>query len=145
MANELSTRNTFICLEGNELSRRFISSGSEFESKIGYSRAVIDGEYVFVSGTTGYDYEAMSISSNPVEQAEQCFKNIESALIQAGSDLDNIVRIHYIFPNKLDFEPCWPVFRKYLANAKPAATMFIAGLLEDAMKLEIEVTAKLRS
>lgn len=127
------------------MSRRFISSGSEFESKIGYSRAVIDGEYVFVSGTTGYDYEAMSISSNPVEQAEQCFKNIESALIQAGSDLDNIVRIHYIFPNRLDFEPCWPVFRKYLANAKPAATMFIAGLLEDAMKLEIEVTAKLRS
>ena len=124
------------------MSRKHISSGSEFESKIGYSRAVVDGDYVFVSGTTGYDYETMSISSDPVEQADQCFKNIEKALIQAGSSIDNIVRVHYIYPNKLDFEPCWPVFKKYLINAKPAATMFIAGLLDDAMKLEIEVTAR---
>jgi enamine deaminase RidA (YjgF/YER057c/UK114 family) len=125
------------------MSRKFISSGSEFELKIGYSRAVVDGSYVFVSGTTGYDYSNMSISSDPVEQAIQCFKNIEKALTQAGSTLDNIVRINYIYPNKLDFEPCWPVFRKYLSNAKPAATMIIAGLLDDAMKLEIEVTASL--
>ena len=124
------------------MNRKHISSGSEFESKIGYSRAVVDGDYVFVSGTTGYDYETMSISSDPVEQADQCFKNIEKALIQAGSSIDNIVRVHYIYPNKLDFEPCWPVFKKYLINAKPAATMFIAGLLDDAMKLEIEVTAR---
>ena len=124
------------------MSRKHISSGSEFESKIGYSRAVVDGDYVFVSGTTGYDYETMSISNDPVEQADQCFKNIEKALIQAGSSIDNIVRVHYIYPNKLDFEPCWPVFKKYLINAKPAATMFIAGLLDDAMKLEIEVTAR---
>ncbi|EGG93272.1 hypothetical protein IMCC1989_1412 [gamma proteobacterium IMCC1989] len=127
------------------MSRKHISSGSEFESKIGYSRAVVDGDYVFVSGTTGYDYETMSISDNPVEQADQCFKNIEQALLQAGSSLDNIVRIHYIYPNKLDFEPCWPVFKMYLSNAKPAATMFVAGLLDDAMKLEIEVTARLKS
>ncbi len=128
-----------------KLSRKYISSGSEFESKIGYSRAVVDGNYVFLSGTTGYNYETMSISSDPVEQAEQCFKNIENALIQAGSSIDDIVRVHYIYPNKLDFEPCWPVFKKYLVNAKPAATMFVAGLMDDAMKLEIEVTAKLNT
>ncbi len=128
-----------------KLSRKYISSGSEFESKIGYSRAVVDGNYVFLSGTTGYNYETMSISSDPVEQAEQCFKNIENALIQAGSSIDDIVRVHYIYPNRLDFEPCWPVFKKYLVNAKPAATMFVAGLLDDAMKLEIEVTAKLNT
>jgi len=129
----------------SRLNRKHISSGSEFESKIGYSRAIVDGDYVFVSGTTGYDYETMSISSNPVEQAEQCFKNIEKALIQAGSKIDDIVRVHYIYPNKLDFEPCWPVFKKYLAKAKPAATMFVAGLLDEAMKLEIEVTARLNA
>jgi len=85
----------------------------------------------------------MTISSDPVEQADQCFKNIQEALLQAGSALDNIVRVHYIFPDKHDFEPCWPVFKKYLNNAKPAATMFVADLLDDAMKLEIEVTARI--
>lgn len=125
------------------MKRKHISSGSEFEEKIGYSRAVVDGDYVFVSGTTGYDYEAMTISDDPVEQAEQCFRNIEKALVQAGSSVDNIVRVHYIFPEKSDFEPCWPVFRKYLDKARPAATMFVAGLLDEAMKLEIEVTARL--
>jgi enamine deaminase RidA (YjgF/YER057c/UK114 family) len=123
------------------MNRKLISSGSEFESKIGYSRAVVDGDYVFVSGTTGYDYESMSISDNLVEQADQCFKNIEKALVEAGSSLDQVVRVHYIFPDKSDFEPCWPIFKKYLAKARPAATVFVAGLLEDKMKLEIEVTA----
>lgn len=127
------------------MSRAFVSSGSEFEAKIGYSRAVIDGAYVFVSGTTGYNYATMSISSDPVEQAEQCFKNIADALRQAGTSIDNIVRVHYIYPDKQDFEPCWPVFKKYLSTAKPAATMFVAGLLDDAMKLEIEVTARIPS
>lgn len=127
------------------MTRKHISSGSEFEKKIGYSRAVVDGDYVFVSGTTGYDYESMSISDDPVEQAEQCFQNIEKALIEAGSCLDNIVRIRYIFTDKTDFEPCWPVFQKYLAAAQPAATMFVAGLLDEAMKLEIEVTARLNA
>lgn len=79
------------------MKRKHISSGSEFEEKIGYSRAVVDGDYVFVSGTTGYDYDTMTISADPVEQAEQCFRNIEKALIQAGSSVDNIVRVHYIF------------------------------------------------
>ena len=127
------------------MNRKHISSGSEFEVKMGYSRAVVDGDYVFVSGTTGYDYDTMSISSDPVEQAEQCFKNIEKALVQAGSSLDEVVRVHYIYPNKLDFEPCWPVFRKYLGVAKPAATVIVAGLLDDKMKLEIEVTAKVNA
>lgn len=124
------------------MSKRLISSGSEFESKIGYSRAVVDGDYVFVSGTTGYDYPSMNISSDVVEQAEQCFKNIANALEEAGTALDNVVRVRYIFPDKRDFEPCWPVFSKYLGGVKPAATMIVAGLLEDEMKLEIEVTAR---
>ena len=124
------------------MNRQHVSSGSEFESKIGYSRAVVDGEYVFVSGTTGYDYETMSISSDPLEQAEQCFKNIKKALVQGGSNLESVVRVRYIFPNKQDFEPCWPVFRKYLGKAKPAATMIVAGLAEEAMKMEIEITAR---
>lgn len=132
-------------IKESAVKRKHISSGSEFEDKIGYSRAVVDGDYVFVSGTTGYNYETMSISSDPAEQADQCFKNIEKALVQAGSSIDNIVRIHYIYPNRLDFELCWPVFKKYLNNAKPAATMFVAGLLDEAMKVEIEVTARLNA
>lgn len=124
------------------MNRKLISSGSEFESKFSYSRAVVDGDYVFVSGTTGYDYESMSISDNSVEQAEQCFKNIEKVLLEAGSSLDQVVRVHYIFPNKSDFEPCRPIFKKYLGKTRPAATMFVAGLLDEKMKLEIEVTAR---
>ena len=127
------------------MNRKHISSNSEFETNIGYSRAVVDGDYVFVSGTTGFDYESMSISENSVEQAIQCFKNIEKALLAAGSSLNEVVRVRYIFPNRLDFEPCWPVFRKYLGVAKPAATMFIADLLDEKMKLEIEVTARISS
>lgn len=125
------------------MSRKLISSGSEFENKIGYSRAVVDGGFVFVSGTTGFNYESMSISDDVVEQAEQCFKNIAKALEQAGSSLDKVVRVHYIYPDRENFEPCWPVFQKYFSKAKPAATVIIAGLLDDVMKLEIEVTATL--
>ena len=127
------------------MKRRHISSGSEFEEKIGYSRAVVDSDYVFVSGTTGYNYETMSISSDVVEQAEQCFKTIEKVLIEAGSSIDNVVRVHYIYPNRDDFEPCWPVFNKYLGVAKPAATARGAGLLNEAMKRDIEVTARLNN
>lgn len=125
------------------MNRKLISSGSEFESKIGYSRAVVDGDYVFVSGTTGYDYQAMTISANVVEQAEQCFKNIAAALEKAGSRLDQIVRVRYILPDRSDFEPCWPVCKKYLGRARPAATIIVAGLFNDKMKIEIEVTARL--
>lgn len=126
------------------MGRKHISSGSSFESEIGYSRAVVDGDYVFVSGTTGYNYDSMSISDDVVEQAEQCFRNIQEALKEAGTSLEHVVRVRYIFPDRSDFEPCWPVFRKYLGVANPAATMIVAGLLDDAMKLEIEVTARLR-
>ena len=125
------------------MSRQLISSDSEFESKIGYSRAVVEDDFVFVSGTTGYDYTTMTISENVIEQADQCLKNIEQVLKSAGSDLYGIVRIRYILPNKADFEPCWPVFQKHLGCVLPAATMFEAGLLDEKMKIEIEVTAKL--
>jgi enamine deaminase RidA (YjgF/YER057c/UK114 family) len=124
------------------LSRKLISSDSEFEAKIGYSRAVVDEDYVFVSGTTGYNYQEMSISENVIEQAEQCFRNIEIALKEAGSSIKDIVRITYILPNKKDFEPCWPVFAKWLGSVRPAATMFEAGLLSEDMKIEIQVTAR---
>ena len=125
------------------MTRERISSGSEFEQKIAYSRAVRDGDYVFVSGTTGFNYESMSISDDLIEQAHQCFRNISDALIQAGSSLDEVVRVRYIFPDKADFEPCWPVLKHYLGKALPAATMIEAGLLDERMKLEIEVTAKI--
>lgn len=127
------------------MNRKRISSGSPFEANIGYSRAIVDGDYVFVSGTTGFNYTTMTLSDGVVEQTEQCFKNIAGTLLEAGSHLDNIVRITYILPNKKDFEACWPITRKYLANAMPAATMFEAGLLDDSMKIEIEVTARLSS
>ena len=127
------------------MNRKIISSGSEFEKKIGYSRAVVDGDYVFVSGTTGYDYHSMTISEDVVEQTEQCFRNIKNALSEADSSLGEVVRVTYILPKKEDFEVCWPVLRKYFANVKPAATMIEAGLINDQVKIEIEVTARKRS
>ena len=125
------------------MTKKLISSGSDFEKKIGYSRAVVVGNDVFVSGTTGYDYKKMSISSDVVEQADQCFINIEQALEEAGSSLKDIVRVCYIFPNRDDFEPCWPVFQKWLGSIRPAATMFEARLAKDEMKIEIQVTARI--
>jgi enamine deaminase RidA (YjgF/YER057c/UK114 family) len=119
-----------------------ISSGSPFENDMAYSRAVVDGDWVFVSGTTGFDYKTMTISDDPGAQAEQCFKNIAWALEQAGASLKNIVRVHYILPNATDFPACWPAMRKYLGDVKPAATMFAAGLADPRMKIEIEVTAR---
>ena len=124
--------------------RRLISSGSEFETRAGYSRAVVDGDYVFVSGTTGFNYETMEIPEDIAAQAEQCFKNIEAALNEAGAGLRNVVRVRYIVPHRDNFEPCWPVCRKYLGAARPAATMLVAGLLDERMKIEIEVTASTR-
>ena len=124
------------------MARKHISSGSEFEIKIGYSRAVVDDDYVFVSGTTGYDYSSMTISDDPVEQCVQCMKNIERALNDAGSSLNDVVRVHYIYPDRRDFEPCWAVLRQYLGEASPAATMFVAELIDEKIKLEIEVTAR---
>ncbi|MEE9343415.1 MAG: RidA family protein [Gammaproteobacteria bacterium] len=119
-----------------------ISSGSKFEEKIGYSRAIVDGRYIYVSGTTGYNYQTMTISNDVVEQAEQCFKNIDIALRQADSNFSEVVRVRYIFTDRTDFETCWPVLSHYLGKAKPAATAIIAGLVDEKMKLEIEVTAR---
>ncbi len=125
--------------------RRLISSGSPFERDIGYSRAVRDGEWVFVSGTTGFNYETMAISDNVVEQAEQCLINIEKALLEAGSRMSDVVRVRYILPRVEDFEPCWPVLRRYFGDVRPAATMIEAGLSDPRMKIEIEVTARIAS
>lgn len=124
------------------MTRKRLFTDSKFETDIGYSRAVIDGDYIFVSGTTGYNYTDMTISDNAAKQAEQCFKNIEAVLFQAGSSLNDIVRVTYILPDKRDFEQCWPVTKAYLKDALPAATMFEAGLLDDKMKIEIQVTAR---
>jgi len=122
--------------------RKLISSGSKFEAEMGYSRAVVDGDWCFVSGTTGFDYDKMTISENVVEQAEQCFKNIIKAMEQGGFGLADSVRVHYLLPNADDFEPCWPVLRRYLGEIRPAATMFEAKLADPRMKIEIEITAK---
>ena len=122
--------------------RRLISSGSSFEREIGYSRAVVDGDWVFVSGTTGFDYEAMTISGDVTEQAEQCLRNIGKALAEAGSRFADVVRVRYILPRVEDFELCWPVLRKYFGEARPAATMIAAGLIDPRIKIEIEVTAR---
>ena len=124
------------------MTRSLISSGSFFEEQIGYSRAVVDGDWIFVSGTTGFDYASMTISDDVAEQAEQCLKNIQQALRQAGADLGDIVRVHYILPRAADFEACWPVLRRYLGAVRPAATMWSAALLDPRMKIEIEVTAR---
>jgi enamine deaminase RidA (YjgF/YER057c/UK114 family) len=125
--------------------RRWIESGSTFEAQIGYARAVVDGDWVFVSGTTGFDYAAMTIADDVVAQAEQCLKNIGAALEQAGATFADVVRVHYIFPDAADFEPCWPTLRKCFAEARPAATMIVAGLADARMRVEIEVTARKRA
>lgn len=121
--------------------KKLISSGSTFEEQIGYSRAVVVGDWVFVSGTTGFDYKAMTISDSLAEQTEQCLKNIESALQQADSSLKDVVRVTYVLPNGAEFEQCWPVLRKYFGEIRPAAMMISAGLADPRMKIEIEVTA----
>jgi enamine deaminase RidA (YjgF/YER057c/UK114 family) len=123
------------------MKRTLISSGSTFESEIGYSRAVVQGDWVFVSGTTGFDYSTMTISDDLQEQTEQCLKNIQSALEQAGSSMHDVVRVTYVLPNGSDFPDCWPVLRSYFGSVRPAAMMISAGLADSRMKIEIEVTA----
>ncbi len=127
------------------MARRRISSGSEFEERIGYSRAVAVGDTVYVSGTTGYDYAAGTISPDVVEQAAQALRNIGAALEQAGSSLDEVVRVHYYLADGGDFEACWPVLREAFGRARPAATMLQVPLMEPVMRIEIEVTAVIGS
>jgi enamine deaminase RidA (YjgF/YER057c/UK114 family) len=122
--------------------RRAILSGSTFEEEIGYARAVVDGDRVHVSGTTGFDYRSMTISDDVVEQAEQCLRNISAALDEAGATFADVVRVRYLLPDRADFEPCWPVLRRCFAAGRPAATMQVCGLADPRMKIEIEVDAR---
>lgn len=121
--------------------RKLISSGSPFEQKIGYSRAVADGRWIFASGTTGFDYATMTISDSVVDQADQCFRNIAAALDQAGASLADVVRVHYILTRREDFEPIWPVLQRYFGEVRPTCTAIVAGLVDPRMLIEIEVTA----
>lgn len=123
------------------MKKQLISSGSTFETEIGYSRAVVQGDWVFVSGTTGYDYNTMKISNDIIEQTEQCFINIQNTLQEAGATLSDVVRVIYILPRAEEFKACWPILKKYLGDIKPSATMFSAGLADAKMKIEIQVTA----
>jgi enamine deaminase RidA (YjgF/YER057c/UK114 family) len=123
------------------MTRTLISSGSKFEAEVGYSRAVAQGDWVFVSGTTGFDYATMTISDDIAVQTEQCLKNIEAALRQAGSSLRDVVRATYVLPNGEDFPKCWPALRQHFGEVRPAAMMITAGLADPRMRIEIEVTA----
>ena len=124
------------------MERRLISSGSTFEDEIGYSRAVVDGDWVFVSGTTGFDYQTMTIAEGLPEQTEQCLLNIQAALAQAGATLADVVRVTYVVPKAEEFRECWPVLRRYFGTIRPAAMMISAGLADPRMRIEIEVTAR---
>jgi len=123
------------------MARRLISSGSTFEKSIGYSRAVVEGDWIFVSGTTGFDYSNMTIQDDAVPQCEQALKNIEAALEQASSGFADVVRVHYLMTDAADFERCWPAMGKAFGDVRPACTMMVVGLADPRMKIEIEVTA----
>ena len=127
------------------MSRRLISSGSKFESDIGYSRAVVDGEWVFVSGTTGFNYASMTIEDDVVRQCEQTLVNIQAALAQAGTSFKDVVRVHYLVTCAEDFEKCWPVVGKAFGAVRPAIVVMVVGLADPRMKIEIEVTALRRA
>jgi enamine deaminase RidA (YjgF/YER057c/UK114 family) len=121
--------------------RQLISSGSRFEKAWGYSRAVVQGDWIFVSGTTGFDYRAMTIADDPIDQTRQAFKNIEAALSEAGAPLDSIVRCHYYVPNAEDWPVIAPVIGDILGDIRPAATALVCDLVDPRMRIEIEVTA----
>ena len=122
--------------------RQTITSGSTFEERIGYARAVVDGDRVYVSGTTGYDYATMTIADDVVAQCAQAIRNVEAALAEAGCTLADVVRVRYLLPDRADFEPCWPTLRAAFGEVRPAATMLVCGLADPAMRFEIEVDAR---
>ena len=122
--------------------RQLISSGSSFEAEAGYSRAVVDGEWVFVAGTTGFDYAAMTIADDPAEQARQALRNIAAALAEAGASLADVVRVKYYLPDAVDWPRVVPVLGEAFGAIRPAATALICGLVDPRMKIEIEVTAR---
>jgi len=121
--------------------RSLISSGSTFEENIGYSRAVRQDPWVFVSGTTGYDYTNMTVSDDIVVQTEQCMQNISKALSEAEATISDVVRVNYVLTDADEFPKCWPILQKYFGDVRPAAMMIVAGLADPKMKIEIEVTA----
>jgi enamine deaminase RidA (YjgF/YER057c/UK114 family) len=125
--------------------RRLISSGSTFEQQIGYSRAVVDGDWVFVSGTTGFDYDTMTLPDGIVAQTEQTFVNIGRALEKAGAAFADVVRVNYVVPDASQFEQCWPILARHFGESRPAAMMISAGLMDPKMLIEIEVTARIRA
>lgn len=122
--------------------RQHISSGSSFEQLAGYSRAVVVGDTVYVSGTTGFDYSRMAIEDDLLAQTHQCFVNMAAALAQVGLNLEDVVRVRYLLTRAEDFESLAPIFGHYFAKAKPAATAMVVGLIDPRMKIEIEVTAR---
>ncbi|HTZ69836.1 MAG TPA: RidA family protein [Acetobacteraceae bacterium] len=119
-----------------------VYSGSTFERDIGYARAAVSGDLIFVSGTTGFDYETMAIDVDVVAQCEQAVRNIAWALERAGASLADVVRVRYLLPDAADFPPCWPILREAFGGAAPAATMMVVGLADPRMRIEIEVTAR---
>jgi enamine deaminase RidA (YjgF/YER057c/UK114 family) len=125
--------------------RRLISTGSPFEKTAGYSRAVVDGDFCFVAGTTGYDYTTMTMPADVATQAENCFRTIGAALEEAGFSLAEVVRATYYIVDRADADALFAVCGRYLGDVRPAATLLVvAALLKPEMKVEIEVTAKRR-
>ena len=128
------------------MSRRLISTGSPFEKTAGYSRAVVDGDFAFVAGTTGYDYATMTMPADVTSQSRNCFKTIQAALQEGGFALTDIVRATYYVTDVKDADALFAVTGEFLGEIRPAATLLVvAGLLRLEMKVEIEVTAKLRA
>jgi enamine deaminase RidA (YjgF/YER057c/UK114 family) len=122
--------------------RQLISSGSRFEAEYGFSRAVVDGEWIFIAGTTGFDYARMTIMDDPAEQARQAFRNIETALAEGGASLGDVVRVRYFVPDATDWPAIVPVLGEVFGAIRPAATALVCGLVDPRMKIEIEVTAR---
>lgn len=125
--------------------KKHISTGSPFEERIGYSRAVVCDGWVFVAGTTGYDYATMTMPDAVEDQCRNALDTISKALAEAGSSLDDVVRVRYILPEAADWPACWPATSAAFGTARPAATMLVAGLQEPEMKIEIEATARLKT
>jgi len=125
--------------------RKLISSGSPFEAIAGYSRAVVDGEWVFVSGTTGFDYKTMTVADDVVEQTEQTFRNIVAALDQAGATLADVVRTRIYVGSMEDFNRAVTVIGRWFKDVRPANTAVVTGFVDPRIKIEIEVTARRRA
>jgi enamine deaminase RidA (YjgF/YER057c/UK114 family) len=127
------------------MTRRLISSGSPFEKSAGYSRALVDGDWCFVSGTTGYDYATMRMPEDVGEQARNSLRTIGDTLAKAGFSFGDVVRANYIVTETAHIEPVFAALGEVFGEIRPAATMIIAGLIRPEMKVEIEVTARRRS